>query len=37
MNRDDQMPEALGWAMCDAVVAALLVGLIVAFFLGAFQ
>ena len=34
MNRDDQMPEALGWVVCDVVVDALLVGLVVALVLG---
>ena len=35
MNRDEQMPEALGWVVCDVVVADLLVGLVVALVLGA--
>lgn len=29
MNRDEQIPEALGWCVCDAFIAAILVGTVV--------
>lgn len=35
MNREpDDMPEALGWCVCDVVTAATLVGVIAAIFKG---
>lgn len=34
MNRDEQLPEALGWCVCDCITAITLIGAVLAVVFG---